>query len=741
MAAPFLALTVPVRLSPDGRWVTYSVANPRRQPVEGALGQDYSIITSTGVTMTNATADVWVSNVMSGEARNLTKGKGASWGGTWSPDGRSLAFFSDRDGAVRVWICDVATSAVRRVSDIIVNPYFGFEQAVWHPDGKQLLVRAVPEGYTLEQVLDRVRPLLTADNTRPNVRVYQWPAPSVDSAPAASTLSALSGDLAMIDVQSGAVRRIVHNVQTNGYWISPGGTDLAYTSRVDDHSSVQQMYNLSVASLVNGTSRVLARGIPQPFGLAVSWSPDGTQLAYTEALGTTALSGKNVPRGDCFVVSLAGGEPRNVSRQAHAPFGTFYTPPLWSPHGESLYLLGGDTLWRASVAGAPLTAVASIPARSMSQIIGRQGTGTPWLPDGSDNLYVRTQHKTTNQAGIARVNLASGEVTQVVEEERNYINGVFGMDVVGRTFVRSMEGIHLPENLWVAQGIDSIERPRRLTHISPQLDGHVYGTSRAIEWQTSDGVSIHGALILPAGYIEGKRYPLVLSVYAGDVASRDVFKFGWTRVGTDLRALLATRGYAVLLPDIPVHPGTPMADIAKAVLPGVSRVVDLGIADPDRVGVMGQSYGGYTTLALITQTHRFKAAVSIAGFSNVVSLYGMLLRGGAAGTSNVENGSIRMLVSPWDNLQRYIDNSPFYRFDQVDAPVLLIHGDADIAVPVQRADESFVALRRLGKTVQYAKYAGEGHGWWGYADSVDGVERTIAWFDKYLKPIPGVAKQ
>ncbi|MDB4888804.1 MAG: hypothetical protein JWL61_659 [Gemmatimonadetes bacterium] len=742
VGAKKFALSLPIRLSPDAKWVTYSVIDPRRQPIYGALGNDYAIITPTGVVMTVATSDVWVSSLETGEARNITRGAGASWGGAWSPDGRSLAFYSDRDGAIRIWMWDAVTGRVRRLSEVVARPFFEFEQILWHPSGKQLLAKVLPEGVSLEQVLDRVRPELSAavGTATPNVRVYRSAVAGRDSTETALQYSAYSGDLALIDVKSGAVRRMVHNIKTNGYWLSPQGTAIAYTERVNNHSSVQQIFNLGVVSLDDGKPRILASDIPQPYGLSVSWSPDGSQLAYTNAIGTSAVAGSH-PRGDCFVVAVTGGPSRNVTPGSHPPLARAFDAPAWDATGKWLYLLGGDTLWRASAAGDPLGMVATLQGHTMLQIVGRVGAGTLWTHGDGKAIYLRVQETATRKAGIAQVDLVSGSTSLVVEEDRNYLNSVHGMDVVGNTLIRMAEGAQVPEELWVARGPDSVAHPRRLTHLNPKLDGYTYGASRLVEWRTDDGVVVHGVIVLPAGYVEGRKYPLVVRVYGGDYPSRELFWFGGYGVGQDLRQLFATRGYAVLIPDMPLNVGTPMADVEKVILPGVNKLIDLGIADPDRLGVMGSSYGGYTTLALVTQTHRFKAAVSMAGFSNLISKYGMLLRGGAAGTSNIELGQQRMGVSPWDNLTRYIDNSPFYQFDRVETPILLIHGDADIAVEPARGDESFVALRRLGKTVEYAKYAGEGHGWWGFTDSVDGVERTIGWFDKYLVSAPTTSRR
>ena len=126
---------------------------------------------------------------------------------------------------------------------------------------------------------------------------------------------------------------------------------------------------------------------------------------------------------------------------------------------------------------------------------------------------------------------------------------------------------------------------------------------------SDDGEALHGALLLPSKYQKGQRYPLVVWVYGGELESNRLDTSGFAYDIVNMQ-LLATRGYAVLLPDSPQHDGgSPMADLAKTVLPGVNKVIEMGIADPERLGVMGHSGGGYSTLALIVQTKRFKGAV------------------------------------------------------------------------------------------------------------------------------------
>ncbi len=167
----------------------------------------------------------------------------------------------------------------------------------------------------------------------------------------------------------------------------------------------------------------------------------------------------------------------------------------------------------------------------------------------------------------------------------------------------------------------------------------------------------------------------------------------------------------------------------------MDRAIELGIADPDRLAVMGHSYGGYSTLALITQTRRFKAAVFERGAVNLTSVYGQLDVSGISVTLGwSETGQGNMGSPPWEVPMRYIQNSPLFFLDRVETPLLIIQGAIDPAVHRDQADATFVGLRRLGKEVEYANYAGEGHweGAWSLPNALDYWARVIRWFDSHL---------
>jgi dipeptidyl aminopeptidase/acylaminoacyl peptidase len=227
-----------------------------------------------------------------------------------------------------------------------------------------------------------------------------------------------------------------------------------------------------------------------------------------------------------------------------------------------------------------------------------------------------------------------------------------------------------------------------------------------------------------------------VKVYGGSSISNDLNRFGYALSPVENLQLYASRGYALLLADSKLNVGTPMVDLMKSVMPGINKAIDTGVADADRIGVMGHSYGGYSTLSLIAQSPRFKAAVMRAGMGDLFGGYGQLAPDGTNyGLAWAESGQGRMGGSPWEFRERYLENSPIFYLDRVKTPLLIIHGEKDDAVPVFLADQVFTALRRLGKPVTYVRYAGEDHweGAWSYPNQVDSLTRILAWFDKHLK--------
>ena len=265
-----------------------------------------------------------------------------------------------------------------------------------------------------------------------------------------------------------------------------------------------------------------------------------------------------------------------------------------------------------------------------------------------------------------------------------------------------------------------------------------------------EGDSLQALALLPAWYEAGKRYPVVVWAYGGLVV-RDTMnvRIGKNYAGTFNLEVLAGRGYVVLFPSMPLPFGVKSdvrLDLPKGVMTAVDRLIELGIADPDRLAVAGHSFGGYSTYAIVTHTHRFKAAIAMSGHPDLVSLYGQFLpyerysdrvHLGLTPVLINEYGPFNMGGSPWDDLWRYLRNSPLFYLDRVKTPLMIVHGDMDGA-PIQQGEEAFTALQRMGKKARFVRYWGEGH----VVASPPNVrhlwQQIFDWLDTHLGASPGM---
>jgi dipeptidyl aminopeptidase/acylaminoacyl peptidase len=201
----------------------------------------------------------------------------------------------------------------------------------------------------------------------------------------------------------------------------------------------------------------------------------------------------------------------------------------------------------------------------------------------------------------------------------------------------------------------------------------------------------------------------------------------------------------VLEPSIPLAPmgvaSDPLLALDACVAPAITQTVELGITDPNRVGVMGVSYGGYTTAGLIARSKQFRAAIALSGIYDLVSYYGLADRryryrpdafAAYLGPYGSESQQMRMGVPLWRDFERYWRNSPLAYVENIDTPVLLVHGSTDV-VPVSGAEELFASLNRLGRRAELVRYVSEGHSVESPANILDLWQRMYAWFDEFLR--------
>jgi dipeptidyl aminopeptidase/acylaminoacyl peptidase len=693
--------------------------------------------------------------------RNLTPGTVNSWGAVWSPDGKHLAFYSDEGGSAAAWVWESEDGNVRRVSAETVHPRSTIDEIRWMPDSRSLVIKVVRTGTIFSHAEAGTKPGTTLldgpiSSKMPTVTVYGFNPATVGNEDLIESLDLtrepFAADLALIDIQSGSTIDVVRDVWPTNDWISPDGKYLAYVNvkKPRSFSSTEIHYELVLHSFVVHTDRILVPDFEQDSGTSVSWSPDSRTLAFISD-GQPDASRRNAGlRGDCFVVHLNGDKPRNLTQGSHPPFGGVFFTPLWNSKSDTVYLmissrtqdvesvpLGSDAIWKASLIDGKVSEVARIPGHNVIGFVSASDGLATWFPEDRESLIVGTQDQATREAGFWKIRLASGNIQKLFEGRVAFsFPSPLSTDVSrdGHTIAYSAQDSQHPPDIWLTGS--NFGDLRRVTNINPQLEGMVFGTSEPISYTDLDGVPLHGALLLPSHYQRDKRYPLIVWLYSGTFMSRNIYQFGLdSSVFASLNLqMLATRGYAVLVPDVPTQVGTPMLDILKSVLPAVDCVVEMGVADPNRLGVMGHSYGGYSTLSLIEQTTRFKAAVNYSGTADLVLHYAAMQNDGTSPAMEwAENGQGRMGGTLWQHPNRYINNSPIFYLDRIRTPVLIIHGEADDTVQVQEANEVFVGLRRLNREVVYARYGGEPHEIMMPMNVNDYWNRVTAWFDEHLR--------
>ena len=272
---------------------------------------------------------------------------------------------------------------------------------------------------------------------------------------------------------------------------------------------------------------------------------------------------------------------------------------------------------------------------------------------------------------------------------------------------------------------------KKLTDLNPQLKNFTFGEQTVIRWKSFDGWVIEGVLVKPVNFEQGKRYPMLVAVHGGPYGRiQDILRQYYNL------QVWANEGYLVFAPNFRGSSGysnkfgiANFKDLGggdfKDIMAGIDYIVkELKIADENKIGIFGGSYGGYMTNWAITQTDRFKAAVSMFGIFNLITDYS---------NSYLPSWEPDYLGDYyWNNLKIYLERSPFYYVKNIKTPVLIMHGDEDPNTFISNSKEMYQALKHLGKTVEFVRYPREGHGFREPNHRIDEFYRCLAWFNKYL---------
>lgn len=323
---------------------------------------------------------------------------------------------------------------------------------------------------------------------------------------------------------------------------------------------------------------------------------------------------------------------------------------------------------------------------------------------------------------------------------KTLMQGEYKLTVLGRskdadTIVFSKERFDLFPDLYTAN-YSAPQNAVKQTDLDKQRQAFNWSQSELVHWTNGDGKPLDGVLIKPTNYQAGKRYPVLVYYYRFMTDRLHAFP----QMNINHRPNFAwyiNNGYAVFLPDIRFEIGYPGASSVQALTSGVQKLIEIGIADPDAIGLQGHSWSGYQTAFAITQTKMFKAAVAGAPVSNMTSAYSGIRHGtGIARQFQYETGQSRIGASLFAAPQKYIENSPVFYADRIQTPLMIMFGDKDDAVPWEQGVEMYLAMRRAGKDVVFLQYEDEPHHLKKYPNKLDYSIRMMQYFDHYLKGKP-----
>ena len=749
----------PADLSSDGRFLAYTTHNYLQQ-VQESTGRVENHVPRVQVGCTAQVLDIAQSKVCT-----LTE-TGTSWGGRWSPDGRHLAFFSDHIGEAHLCIWHRDTGHIQVFSEAIVYVFFEFETARWSPDGRRVFFKALPVSQR-EALPPSAAP--TESEGADYVKFWESPAARTRRNPTAEPIPARGGgdsafgrvtDLAMADVQSGVVHRIQSGVSIRSFEVSPDGTQLAVSGNVrfEDMSRIEPIFDLCLIPVPSDPlppspdvqipeHSPWITGLALGYGVAFAWSPNSAHIAYT-----TGGSESTEPQ-DVVVINIRSGASRTLTQEAaNSPeeqprriavegtplpgFNNDYEPPLWTPDSRHLLCVGEGAVWQFFLDGSPpqnLMPDCSLQAR---MVIGPNVSGTAQTVDGGATIVVFARDSAKGKSGFYRIPLSGGEAYPLLEMSDCLVRADrYFLDVAGETgaFVFHKESATTPPDLYL---FDPATRAmRQVTEVNPHLREVRFSQPQLLEWNLEDNRTARGILLLPSTATPETKAPLIVWGYPGAIVSGYIHHFNRAEASAVLNPeYFVAHGYAVLHPDIPLTGNEPLQEITHTVLSGLDAAIATGLVDGERLGVIGHSYGGYMVNCLITQTQRFKAAVSSAPIGNLVSFYlGGSDPDGNGFTGWAEGGQGRMGGTLWEQKERYIRNSPVFYLDQVETPLLLIVGEEDHG-HIRQAVEMFCGLRRLDKEVVMARYKDGVHSWfsWSPRQIEDLWERIFDWFDARL---------
>lgn len=632
----------------------------------------------------------------------------------FAPDGSKLALLTAAEDAAglpvaTLWVYEVGAKRLAAVPRSAGAEVAANSDLAWTPDGTRLLV-------ALRDPADDRAAQAAFKTLVSGPVVVQTSAPLLDWD--AMNRANRRRALAQIDPATGAKVAVLAPAAITNYQFARDGSFVTWLEDSTEKTSYDVIFGTdnAVRTMAQGGA---ARTVLEAKTLKTAqprWSDDRRTFAYAD-------------KGEVFVQRLDETKPRSLTpKPATGPAATPSAGDEAEAFSVTSFSRDGSHLLITSKKGWYVTAVADGTRERVLTLDDKNEERNPrlsvvdWTPAG-DALLVQYGEPDRWERGLSRLDLKTKALTPLIRDQGVYQG--FRLSRDGSTVVFQKSDGTRPAEVFAADV--SFTNVRKLTDLNPWLSMKALPASELVSYRDADGKVLYGVLRYPVGYEKGKQYPTVFEIY------ETFFDNGFN----GRAAFLAGQGYAVFHPSVNLVVGRPGESWAKGVTAAANKLIDMGIADPDRLGVHGTSYGGYATVLLLTETDRFKAAINVSGKVNMVSFYTDSERLGVRNTHAPEKSQDRIGGTLWEYPERYLEHSAIFRLDRVKTPLLTISGDQDPNVPANQSRELYYALRRLGKEVEWVRYVNGGHRPPNsVAESIDFEQRMVAWYDKYLKAPP-----
>ena len=682
----------------DGQWLAVTVQSRRdRTDVDHMRFGDPTYVSP-------ASTRVLLIETTSGDQEWLFGDPVQVRGLTWSPDDTQLGYFLMVGGQYQLRMYNIESGNTRSVSLGTTKEISSNSPLIWAPDGSSVLLSLRPEAWAEEArqafAVMTSGPVVVQDSRNDFLawdRVRNLASRQV---------------AALVSVSSGSVEEILPEADVQGLRFGESGDFVTYTAVKPQKTAYERNEGTEYEIL----KLVLDGSAPESIVASSerrtnpNWNKAGDAFVYSE-------------EGNVFLRKLEEDSTTNLTEQHRGSVSEddstkmSFSPMRWSPDDQDI-LMSSQTGWHIlSPDDGGLELVLPLeedeesrPSRSVQS----------WSEDGR-YIYFTYSASAEWQRGLKRLDLQSGVIETMMLDENLYRSFNFSDD--GGTVIYRMSDGNRPDEIWAAS--ENFSERKQLTDLNSQLADLPLSKTELIEYLDIDGNTLYGILYYPVGYESGRKYPLVAEIY------EQFFDNGYN----ENMNLITAQGWFGFRPSVRFEEGFPGEAWLKAVPSAINKLVDRGIVDNDKIGVYGQSYGGYAVNLLITQTDRFAAAANVSGKVNIISFLGDSPRITTRNYRAAEIGQDRIGATLWEQPQKYIEHSAIMFADRINTPLLMLSGEGDWNVPATNQREMYYALRRLEKEVVWVNYMSGGHGA-GRASSaedfVDHWERMFDWFREYF---------